>query len=201
MNPIYWQGLALGGSLIIAIGAQNAHVLRMGLLRRHALLTAAICALCDIVLIALGLLGMGALLAASPLLLAAARWGGAAYLSWYAIGSLRAAFKPAALDTAAGTGAGSRRQALLAALSFSLLNPHVYLDTVLLLGSVGGRYDAMARLQFGLGAMSASLLWFFGLAMAARTLAPWLARPVVWRMLDALTAMTMFGLAVLLLQS
>ncbi|MBM3115041.1 LysE/ArgO family amino acid transporter [Jeongeupia naejangsanensis] len=201
MNPIYWQGLALGGSLIVAIGAQNAHVLRMGLLRQHALLTAAVCALCDIALITLGLLGMGALLATSPFLLTAARWGGAAYLIWYGIGSLRAAFQANALTQTASASVISRRQALATALGFSLLNPHVYLDTVLLLGSVGGRYDDLARLQFGLGAVSASLLWFFGLAFAARTLAPWLARPAVWRLLDALTALTMFGLAALLLRS
>ncbi|BCL74771.1 amino acid transporter [Jeongeupia sp. HS-3] len=200
MNPIYWQGLALGGSLVIAIGAQNAHVLRMALLRRHALLTAAVCALCDIVLISLGLAGMGTLLAASPTLLTAARWGGAAYLLWYAFGALRAAFKPAALDASHQGASINRRQALATALGFSLLNPHVYLDTVLLLGSVGGRYDGIARLQFGLGAISASLLWFFGLSLAARALAPWLARPIVWRLLDLLTAVVMFALALMLLR-
>ncbi|GHD56758.1 LysE/ArgO family amino acid transporter [Jeongeupia chitinilytica] len=200
MNPTFWQGLALGGSLIVAIGAQNAHVLRMGLLRRHAMLTAAVCALCDIALISLGLLGMGALLADSPALMAAARWGGAAYLLWYAFGSLRAAFKPAALDATQQGSSLNRQQALATALGFSLLNPHVYLDTVLLLGSVGGRYDGIARLQFGLGAVSASLLWFFGLALAAKALAPWLARPMVWRLLDGLTAAVMAGLAVMLLR-
>ncbi|AOY01972.1 LysE/ArgO family amino acid transporter [Jeongeupia sp. USM3] len=201
MYPTYWQGMALGGSLIMAIGAQNAHVLRMGLLRRHALLTAAVCALCDIALISLGLAGMGTLLAASPTLLTAARWGGAAYLLWYAFGALRAAFKPAALAAAQHDAAISRRQALATAFGFSLLNPHVYLDTVLLLGSVGGRYDGIGRVAFGLGAISASLLWFFGLAMAATALARWLAKPIVWRLLDGLTAAIMLALAVMLLRS
>ncbi|WP_018749323.1 LysE/ArgO family amino acid transporter [Chitiniphilus shinanonensis] len=195
MSLVYLQGLSLGGGLIVAIGAQNAHVLRMGLSRRHALLTAAVCALCDAALIAAGLAGMGALLAGSPGWLALARWGGAAYLAWFAWRALRAAFAPGALAAGADAGMGWR-QALATALGFSLLNPHVYLDTVLLLGSVGAQHPWPDRGAFGLGAVTASFLWFFSLAGAAHALAPWFARPAFWRAIDLITALVMGALAV-----
>ncbi|SFZ78727.1 LysE/ArgO family amino acid transporter [Chitinimonas taiwanensis] len=199
MNPLYWQGLGLGSSLIVAIGAQNAHVLRMGLLRRYAWQTAAICALCDSILITIGLLGMGALLASSPALLAVARYGGAAYLAWYALRALRAATESHALDSEPNSTVSSWRSALLTALGFSLLNPHVYLDTVLLLGSIGGRNPWPERMNFGLGAITASVVWFFCLAGLASLLAPWLRRPIIWRAIDLLTAFVMGSLAISLL--
>lgn len=196
MNAVYWQGMGMGASLIVAIGAQNAHVLRMGLLRRHALLTAAVCALCDVVLIAAGLIGMGTLMQTLPGLIEVARWGGAAYLCWYAFRAFRAAFDPNALLAAREAAVVGWRPALAAALGFSLLNPHVYLDTVVLLGSIGGRHAWPDRVQFGLGAMTASLLWFFGLALGAHLLAPWFARPALWRVIDLLTGTVMLALAI-----
>ncbi|MFC4161000.1 LysE/ArgO family amino acid transporter [Chitinimonas lacunae] len=196
MNAAYWQGLGMGVGLIVAIGAQNAHVLRMGLLRRHALLTAAVCAVCDALLIAAGLIGMGTLMREVPGLLELARWAGAAYLLWYALRAFRAALAADALVAARAAAVAGWKAALLTALGFSLLNPHVYLDTVILLGSIGGRHAWPDRLQFGLGAITASLLWFFGLALGAHLLAPWFARPAVWRVLDLLTGTVMLILAV-----
>ncbi len=200
MQAAYWQGLVLCAGLIMAIGAQNAHVLRMGLTRQHALLTASICALCDALLIAAGLLGLGALFAHNPALMAGARWGGAAYLVWFAWRALRAALQPGTLETQ-GNAMLDARQALLAALGFSLLNPHVYLDTVLLLGSVGAQHAGNARWWFGAGAVTASLAWFFSLALSAHALSPWLQRRWVWRVVDLATAAVMLALAIKLVRA
>lgn len=191
-----WQSYAYGfttaASLIVAIGAQNAFVLARGLRRQQPWTVAALCALCDIALIAAGVFGLARLLATHPLWLAAARWGGAAFLLAYGLRSLHAALRPGRLR-AEGEPLRSRRGVVASTLAVSLLNPHVYLDTVLLLGSVGARQAAPAA--FAAGAMSTSLLWFFGLSFGAARLAPWLARPATWRALDVLMAAMMFGVA------
>lgn len=192
----YLHGLFLGAGLIIAIGAQNAHVLRMGLLRSHVGLTVATCIAIDMALIALGVAGMGVLVQSSPLLLAAARWGGAAFLLWYGLRSWRAVFTPGALQAKAGEQAMSARQAFAAVCALSLLNPHVYLDTVVLLGAVGGAQRGGQRLHFALGAMTASAVWFTLLGYGATRLSPLFARPVAWKCIDALTGCTMLALAV-----
>ena len=188
----------MGAGLIMAIGAQNAFVLRQGLLRRYVFVCALICALCDMVLISAGVAGMGGLIAAHPALLALAKWGGALFLAYYGARSAVAAFKTQALD-AAPQGASGYAAAIAMAFSFSLLNPHVYLDTVVLLGAVGGQQPGDGRIEFALGAMSASVLWFFGLAYGARLIAPLFARPIAWRVLDALIAVVMWVLAASLL--
>ena len=190
----------MGAGLIMAIGAQNAFVLRQGLAKRYVFVSALICALCDMVLISAGVAGMGSLITAHPALLAAAKWGGAAFLAFYGLRSAIAAFRAQGL-TAASQGASGYAAAIAMAFSFSLLNPHVYLDTVVLLGAVGGQQPDGERIAFALGAMSASVLWFFGLAYGARLLAPLFARPVAWRVLDGLIAVVMWGLAVSLLES
>ncbi len=194
------QGFFLGLGLIVAIGAQNAFVLRQGLTGRHVFLTAAICSLCDMTLIALGVGGLGTLIAGSRLLTAAATWGGAAFLGYFGLRSFRAALHPQGLITAGGRTEASARGVLLAALGFSLLNPHVYLDTVILLGGVGARFPAGERWSFALGAMAASVLWFFSLAYGARLLAPLFQKPAAWRVLDLVIGGIMWFIAATLLR-
>lgn len=183
------QGLALSAGLILAIGPQNAFVLRQGLRRESVGPVVAISAFCDVALILAGAFGMAALFAASAFLLAVATWGGAAFLAWYAISALRRALGPdAALDAGAGGGAG----AAASAWALALLNPHVYLDTVVILGAVAGSFDAFAaRASFAAGASVASIAWFAALGYGARVLAPVFAKPLAWRLLDLLVAATM----------
>lgn len=198
MSVAFLKGLGMGAGLIMAIGAQNAFVLRQGLLRRYVFVCALICTLCDMGLISAGVAGMGGLIVAHPQLLALAKWGGAAFLALYGLRSAIAAFKAGSLE-AAPQGVASVAAAVAAAFSFSLLNPHVYLDTVVLLGAVGGQQPGDGRIAFAVGAMSASVVWFFGLAYGARLLAPVFARAIAWRVLDGLIAVVMWGLAASLL--
>jgi len=185
-------GFALGMSLIVAIGAQNAFVLRQGIVRAHVFPVAAICAASDAVLIAAGVAGFGALTGALPWLETAMRWVGAAFLLWYGLRSWRAAWRgEGALR--AGAAAGSLRAAVLTCLALTWLNPHVYLDTVMLLGAVSAQYED--RTGFALGAMAASVLFFFTLAYAGRLLAPVFARPAAWRLLDLGIGAVMLALA------
>lgn len=199
----YLKGLGLGASLIIAIGAQNAFVLRQGLRRQHVLLTALFCTLCDATLITLGVAGLGAAITSVLALLTAATWGGAAFLFLYGLRSFRAAIRAGTLDTdtASTPAAHSARGTVLALLGFSLLNPHVYLDTVILLGSVGASHPAIERPSFVLGAITASLLWFFGLAYGAALLAPLFRKPITWRALDLLVGCVMWVIAAGLVRS
>jgi L-lysine exporter family protein LysE/ArgO len=194
MGSTYWQGLGIGASMIMAIGAQNAHVLRTGLQRYHVGVTVVTCVLVDILLIAVGVAGMGVLLERSPLAMQAVRWGGAAFLFWYGLRSWRAALAPQSLAASDGAAAPTLRRALVSVIGLSLLNPHVYLDTVVLLGGVGGKLPPGERIGFMLGAMSASVLWFSAIGYGARALAPLLNRPVVWRCIDVLTGCMMVWL-------
>ncbi|GHH49375.1 LysE/ArgO family amino acid transporter [[Pseudomonas] boreopolis] len=193
MSASYLTGLLTMASLIVALGAQNVYVLAQGLRREHHLAVAAFCTACDIVLVGAGVFGLSALIGSRPWLLALLRWGGVAFLVLYAAQALWRAWRPQALGTLAGAPRRSLRQALLAAAGVSLLNPHVYLDTLLLVGSIGAREDAPAA--FALGASTTSTLWFFGLSTGAARLAPWLARPRVWRVLDVLVAGVMLWVA------
>lgn len=192
------SGLLLGGSLIVAIGAQNAFILRHGLLRQHVFILCLICALSDAALIGLGVAGLGAIISSSEILIAVVTLGGAAFLAVYAFMAMRRAFSPSALK-AAKSGPGSLKAAVLTCLAFTFLNPHVYLDTVLLVGGLSARHEGTARLAFALGAMSASFLWFFGLGYGARVLEPLFARPSAWRVLDGLIALVMALLSASLL--
>jgi L-lysine exporter family protein LysE/ArgO len=196
------QGFGLGASLIIAIGAQNAFVLQQGLKRLHIFVTALLCTLCDAVLITLGVAGLSALVAQAPLLSAAATWGGAAFLFLYGIRSFQSALRPAALDAEKiGARAPTLRATILTVLAVSLLNPHVYLDTLVLVGSVGAHYPASERAAFALGAMLASFTWFFGLAYGASWLTPLFKRPAAWRILDVLIGAVMWTIAASLIWS
>jgi L-lysine exporter family protein LysE/ArgO len=198
--PVFLQGLALSFGLIVAIGAQNAFVLRQGLRREHVGTVVLFCATADAVLIAAGVLGMAQALGERPGLARALALAGAAFLAVYGVQALRRARHAQGLDAAAG-GAGLRRGAALAqAAAFTLLNPHVYLDTVLLVGSIGAQQPAAQRGWFIAGASGASLAWFTALGFGARWLAPWFARPRAWQVLDGLIGLTMFVLAALLLR-
>ncbi len=197
--PSYLHGVGLSLSLIAAIGAQNAFVLRQGLRREHVGAMVLFCAAVDALLMAAGVLGMAALIAANPSLALAITFGGALFLAWYGLMALRRALGSHSLQAGPGTGL-TRRQALLQLAGFTLLNPHVYLDTVLLVGSIGAQQAGAAKSFFVGGAASGSVLWFAGLGYGARWLAPWFARPRAWQVLDGLIGLTMLGLAAMLVR-
>lgn len=205
-------GLGLGFSLIIAIGAQNLFVLRQGLRREHVLVVAALCAVSDALLIGLGVSGIGLVLQALPWLVTAVRWAGALFLVGYGLLAARRVWRPngdalslreegdAAVHTvSAGRTATTTRTRLLpvvlTTLALTWLNPHVYLDTVFLLGSVANTHGE-ERWLFAAGAMTASVVWFFGLALGARYLGRWLSSARSWRILDAVIAVVMIALGV-----
>ena len=189
-------GFLLGGGLIIAIGAQNAYVLRLGLARKHVFPIAAVCAISDAILIAAGAAGVGSLVAASPALTDAAAVGGALFLAGYAVLALRNAFRRHALDPGAVGVPTTTCTALMVALAFTWLNPHVYLDTLVLVGSIAGQYAPGPRTAFAVGAILASFVWFFGLGYGARLLTPIFRRPISWRVLDVLIAIVMASIAI-----
>jgi L-lysine exporter family protein LysE/ArgO len=187
-------GFFTGLSLIVAIGAQNAFVLRLGLLRRHRLPVALICSLADAALIGAGVYGFGLAASSIPALLDIARWSGAAFLAAYGTLAAHRAWRGESLaDDEA------RPMALLPAvtlcLALTFLNPHVYLDTVILLGSLANQHGEHGRWHFGAGAVLASLSWFFLLAYGARALRPLFARPLAWRILDGSIAIVMWTIA------
>lgn len=190
------QGFGIGAGLIIAIGAQNAFVLKTGLLRRHLLPVVLFCFLSDATLIAAGVGGFGTLVAAFPLLTDAAAIGGAIFLAFYGARAAWSALRPGALQAGDGAGGGPGLFATLATVAaLTWLNPHVYLDTVVLVGGIAGQFPMPERLWFGLGAVLASAVWFFALGYGARLLAPLFARPAAWRVLDGLIALVMWAIA------
>jgi len=192
------SGLASGLSLIVAIGAQNAFVLRQGVQRSHVLLVVAVCAISDLVLIVLGVAGVGVLIEQAPAVLEVVRWAGAAFLVAYgAMAAVRAIRGTQAAQPAAGH-KGTWAAALGTCLALTWLNPHVYLDTVLLLGSLAGTHGADGRWWFAAGAGLGSVAWFAALGTGARFLAPLFARPGSWRVLDGGIALVMVTLAVML---
>lgn len=187
-------GSALGLTLIVAIGAQNAFVLRQGLRREHVGAIVLLCAAADALLMTAGIAGLARLIGEHPAL---TRWlalGGAAFLSLYGLRALWRALRPVALQAGSGVRSLSLGQAMAQAAAFTLLNPHVYLDTVVLVGAVGAQHGAQ-RWWFGAGAAAASCAWFGALGYGARWLAPLFARPGAWRVLDALIGVTMLVLA------
>ncbi len=197
MTSAFLPGFALGFSLILAIGAQNAFVLRQGLRGQHVFWTCLTCAASDAVLIAAGVAGVGNLAAVAPWFEPTMRFGGAAFLLCYGALALRNAWRGGAVLRAAGGDGGTLSATLLTVLAFTWLNPHVYLDTVVLIGSISAQYAD--RLVFGLGAVCASFTFFFGLGYGARLLAPVFARPRAWQVLDILIGLTMWAIAAKLL--
>lgn len=191
-------GLGLGLSLIVAIGAQNAFVLRQGLRREHVLLVVAICAVSDAVLIVAGVGGLGVLIQQAGWALVVVRIVGAAFLVWYGIRSALRALTPSALKADEGGVRMPLATAITTVLALTWLNPHVYLDTVLLLGSIGGTYGEH-RWWFAAGAALGSMLWFSALGFGSRALRPLFAKPMAWRLLDAIIAVVMIALAVSLI--
>jgi L-lysine exporter family protein LysE/ArgO len=186
-------GFFTGLTLIIAIGAQNAFVLRLGLARNHVGIAVVVCAVSDALLIVLGISGLGALFRSIPTALVVMKWVGVAYLLWYAFRSFRSAMRPAVLVVGEQS-LLSRRSVLLMVLGFTFLNPHVYLDTVLLLGSIGNQYQPN-QWWFALGAALASITWFTALGFGARTAAPLMSRPITWRILDIGIGVIMLAIA------
>lgn len=201
MPAPYIEGFLLGGSLIIAIGAQNAYVLSLGISRNHHLASASICAIIDISLIFMGVAGVGSWVQANPGLLKIALWGGAVFLFLYGLRTLRSAVKGEVMEVDASGGfvSGGRpslKRVAFTTLAVSLLNPHVYLDTVVLMGSISGKFAGSGRFVFAAGASTASVIWFYSLAFAGQLMAPALARPTAWRVLDVIICLTMWGIAV-----
>jgi len=193
---LYFQGLALGAALILPLGPQNAFVMNQGVKRQYHLMTAALCSLSDILLICGGIFGGSALLNQSPLLLMAITWAGVAFLLWYGWGALRSAFRGDA-DLAEGeTLKQSRGRIIATLLAVTWLNPHVYLDTFVVLGSLGGQLPTTtARQWFALGTISASVLWFFGLALLAAWLSPRLRTVKAQRIINLLVGAVMWFIA------
>lgn len=193
-------GLGFGLSLIVAIGAQNAYVLRQGLRKEHVFVIVAICALSDALLIAVGVAGLGAIIQQLEWLLLLIEVVGGVFLCTYGVKAALRAWKPEVLNTETGGKAISLKTAVVTVLALTYLNPHVYLDTVLLLGSVAGTYEAN-RWWFAAGAMAGSVIWFSVLGFGARLLAPVFTKPSAWRVLDAIIAVVMFTLGMSLLVS
>jgi L-lysine exporter family protein LysE/ArgO len=208
--PTYLAGLGLGFSLIIAIGAQNLFVLRQGIRREHVLVVALICAVSDAILIVLGVSGVGLALQALPWLIDVVRWAGAVFLVTYGLLAAKRAWRPSGEALAVGeqgteepglsggpaTATTTRlAPAVLTVLALTWLNPHVYLDTVFLLGTVANTHGDL-RWMFAAGAVTASFVWFFSLAFGARYLGKWLSTPRAWRILDAIIAVVMIAIGV-----
>jgi L-lysine exporter family protein LysE/ArgO len=195
-SDAFTTGLLLGATLIIAIGAQNAFVLRQGLRREHVLAIVVFCILSDVMLIAAGVAGLAEIIGRAPALTLALTIGGTLFLLAYGLRALRRAFRARALDTGERQQSLRLRTAIAQAAGFTFLNPHVYLDTVLLLGSIGARHPWDARASFIGGAALASIGWFSALGFGARLLAPVFASTNAWRLLDTFVGLTMLALAV-----
>ncbi|WP_421253576.1 L-lysine exporter [Aeromonas jandaei] len=189
------QGFTLGLAMIIPIGAQNAFVLSRGIHRNHHLLTATLCSFCDLILIGIGVFGGATVLSASPIGMALLTWGGVFFLSWFGVRSLRSAWRGSQVGLADSSQQMGAKSVLAMTLGVTLLNPHVYLDTLMLLGSVGSQVAESLRPAFAAGAMLASLVWFYSLALGAAALAPWLAKGRVQRGIDLLVGIIMLILA------
>lgn len=188
----------MGGGLIVAIGAQNAFILRQGLMRQHVFILCLLAAVFDALLIVLGVAGMGALIRSNPGLLFYVTLGGVLFLAAYAIIAARRALLPVGLQ-ALENGAKNLTRAVIILVGFTFLNPHVYLDTIVLLGGVSSQYSGSMRITFAAGAAVSSFVWFFSLGYGAKVLAPLFARPSAWRLLDAFIALVMATLAITLL--
>ena len=196
------QGFSLGATMIIPIGAQNAYVLNQGIKRNHHLTTATICSVMDVFFISLGIFGGGALLSQNETLLTVVTLGGIAFLTFYGWLSLRSALQSSdEQESQPQKLARGRRAVILGALAVTVLNPHLYLDTVVILGSIGGQFEGSDRLAFALGTMTASFVWFYGLSIGAAKLAPVLSKPKTKKTIDLIVASMMFIIAFALAKS
>ena len=189
-------GLLAGLSLIIAIGAQNAFVIRQGLTKKFVLLTVLICAISDALLIALGASGLGALIKSNKNILEFVRWFGVAYLLWFAFKSAKSALKKEVLNSA-GEASADQKSVILTVLALTFLNPHVYLDTVILLGSISNQFGS-DKWFFVIGAMLASLIWFTAIGFGAKSASKFMSRPIFWKILDSIIAAIMLSITAFL---
>lgn len=202
MFSIFLKGMVLGGSLIIAIGLQNAFILRQGIKNHHIFIAALTASLIDVLLIGSGVLGFGYLIEQSPSLIKWITWGGVAFLFIYGLKSFISAWQPNQMDGSHAKGMikeDTAREVALIILGISLLNPHVYLDTVVLIGGLSASYGDVGKYWFGGGAMLASFIWFFALSYGARFLRPLFEKPRAWQILDVLIGITMWAIAASLL--
>jgi L-lysine exporter family protein LysE/ArgO len=192
----YLPGLFAGFSLIIAIGAQNAFVIRQGLTRKHVLLVVAICAAADTSLIFLGAAGLGQVIKSAPSLIEFVRWFGVSYLLWFAYRSFRSAFSTQSFEVGEAQ-SPSRTKVITSVLAFTFINPHVYLDTVIFLGSLANQFDAQKWI-FALGASTASIIWFSVIGFGARSASKYMSKPIFWKILDLSITFIMFTIALYL---
>ena len=197
----FFQGVTLGAGMIIPLGAQNSFVINQGIKRNYHFLTATICMVCDVLLIGLGIFGDGQLIASNEILMLIITWGGILFLSVYGGIAFFNAWQNRYGKTEKIKLLGSRQAVIGTTLAVTLLNPHVYLDTVMILGSVGGQFVGQEKTAFAVGTMLASILWFYSLAGCAAKLAPWLGQPKVKRGIDLVVGLIMFGIAFSLLRS
>ncbi|NOI31677.1 LysE/ArgO family amino acid transporter [Vibrio coralliilyticus] len=194
------QGFGLGASMIIPIGAQNAYVLNQGIKRNHHLTTATICSVLDVIFISLGIFGGGAVLSQNETLLTVVTLGGIAFLTFYGLLSLKSAVQTnKASESKRQVVERGRRAVILGALAVTVLNPHLYLDTVVILGSIGGQFEGQDRVSFALGTIMASFVWFYTLSIGAAKLGPTLSRPRVKQGIDIMVAIMMFTIALMLI--
>jgi L-lysine exporter family protein LysE/ArgO len=189
------SGFALGGGLIVAIGAQNAFVIRQGVLNQHIFWVCLFCAVSDAILIWGGIYGLGAILKFIPGFIPIMTYGGAAFLTWYGIKAVLRVLNPQAMAEDAKS-AANLKLALMTCAAFTWLNPHVYIDTVVLIGSIANARAIGEQAPFALGASMASFLWFFTIGYGAKALRGTLSKPTVWRGIDASIALIMFWLAI-----
>ena len=194
------QGFGLGASMIIPIGAQNAYVLNQGIKRNHHLTTATICSVLDVIFISLGIFGGGAVLSQNETLLTVVTLGGIAFLTFYGLLSVKSAMQTnRASESKRQVVERGRRAVILGALAVTVLNPHLYLDTVVILGSIGGQFEGQDRVSFALGTIMASFVWFYTLSIGAAKLGPTLSRPRVKQGIDITVAIMMFTIALMLI--
>ncbi|MCP4746769.1 MAG: amino acid transporter [Desulfobacteraceae bacterium] len=195
----FLKGFGIGGSLIIAIGAQNAFVLSNGVKRNYYLTIPAICIGCDALLVFIGIAGIGKAIAANSFFTSLASWAGAIYLLGYGIMAFRSAYHGGELKADAEI-KKSFRSVVYATLAVTFLNPHVYLDTVILIGSISSQFSGLSRYVFGIGVITASILWFFSLSLGGKLLSPFFCRPFAWRILDTTVGITMWAISLSLIK-
>ncbi|ACX89614.1 L-lysine exporter [Pectobacterium parmentieri WPP163] len=195
MFAVFLQGVLLGAAMILPLGPQNAFVMNQGIRRQYYLMVALLCAVSDMVLITAGIFGGSALLSQSSLLLGAVTWGGVAFLLWFGWGAIKTAFSKNIALASAEVMKQSRWRIIATMLAVTWLNPHVYLDTFVVLGSLGSQFTEDDRSWFALGTITASFTWFFALALLAAWLAPWLNTPRVQRVINVFVGVVMWGIA------
>ena len=193
MLLVFLKGLGVGAGLIIAIGSQNAFVLTQGIKKEYWIIIPLICFICDAVLIILGVAGMGGLVSSNPGLIRYTAWGGAIFLFWYGFIALRSAFKRGSLDESR-INVATLKATIITTLALTLLNPHVYLDTVVLIGSIGSQFLHEQKIFFASGAILASLIWFFLLSLGGSLLGPLFKKNISWKILDTLVCITMWSI-------